>query len=416
MTENNEKIELMVDSKKCGLCNNYTLGFCNILEIEVAPSDLYPCPAFKKVDSAIDLNRLEDEYKKKEEEVPLYKIDFTQFDIKPPLITRFLIFLKKHRLNPLILNIIFGTILAGLNYYFFTLDPSNGRPYSFGIFSANFALLITPYLVYYWFIERIFRWLNILRHKISMTDFDKLVLSKIQKIFSRRYLVISLLIVGIFVYWINSPSEGFHIGLYYFTYTICWLIDGFITGFAMYAVFVLLAIMMQIPKMKLYIRILHQDHFGGQKYMGDFALQISFFIALGAFAIPMLIEFVLQQNLPIQFKTLTFLAIFLYPAVMVIFFMTPTIALNKVVCKERDRLLDDASMKYRYALNKFTFSPEHEALGIRVFVTQSIFNSIENINIWPWKADVLMKLALSAFTPILLAIIKFYLPNFGNLL
>ena len=391
----------------CGECKHYSNFHCKVHHLNIFPRNSFPCKDFIKKDDATFDEDIQTVHVFNIQDHSLHERDIKkQYGFKLPIETRIMIGLKKKGIPPWLIPAILGGIFAFLNYYFYTLYPT-GRAYSLGIMFPNISLVFIPYLVFYKIPDILFDFYDALPSLIDKRSIIKDIKPLLNSAFSKWRFFFPLGVMIIFTGWIISPGENFDFtSPYFFTYIFGWNIFGYLGGVFAWILINVLRIEIRIPKLDLNLQVLSPDRFGGLKFMGDFALKIAVSTSIVATTVPILVEFVLQEDLFILFKLITYLAVAVFPLLVIVSFVLPMIALNKTAGEKKEEMLIEAAIQYQEKLNHFYFDPDKgKAFGVLVY--QEMFRDIERMKVWPWSTSVIIKLILSSLVPVATALLRF---------
>ncbi len=402
---------------ECGKCENFENFNCNEHNIRVYAWEKYPCKEFKpQQQGQAAVSKLGVKLTKIPH-VPLHKRDLSKYNFKLPIITRFLIFLRKKKINPYILTLLIGCLLTALPFIGSILEPGNGEAYTLGILIAHSTLLFIPSLFFYYLIEAFLNFFDDLKEIFPNDIIEEKFKPLIKTAFSPIYIFFSIGFMGFFAFWISSPAAGFKIpSIYYITYITNWLLIGYMSGKLGWIMLTIFRLEFRIAKSDFRINHLNTDGYGGMKFLGDFVLLIAMSLTLVAFAVPISLEFVLTEDLPIIFRASSLMAIFIIPIIIGVAFFIPMLPLDRAAQKQKETLISSAIDNYRHALNDLYFDPDNFGKGTRVMAYKQIIDDVEKLVVWPLNSSRIVKLLSTMGFPILLALIKIFFPQIIQLI
>lgn len=322
------------------------------------------------------------------------------------LTTRYILFLKKHGLDPIYSSLIFG---ASFNVPAIVFSIYQKIPLSFGYFSCLFWLFIGPFLIY---------------NAGKMADElwpelkELLAKRKIKKLqtYEKRFESFGYLIIGIpatvgVSILVLAPQDVLmsSISPYTVFYLASWIILALLGSIGIWGTFQLVMMMWRVRKYELSLNSYNPDGFGGMGVLANFGIKATVMYSTGALMIPMAYDVATRNDLLHQTFYATIFASTFFSITVLLSFLIPLVALNRAAVKGRERLLENTGKQCNEFLEACQQNSEIEA-GIRMLVAQSHYNQLFQMRVYPFDIGILLKLVASIALPILLGTIRLWLP------
>jgi len=320
------------------------------------------------------------------------------------LIVRYMLFLNKRGIPPFLSSIIFGGtfFLFGVSVFVYQRIPL-----SFGYLSCLSWLFIGPFLIFKarQMIDEL--WPNMLQ---ILEEKKVRELQSYEKAFhSHRYLIIgapaafvvSMLVLLTHIFPIFSPQ-----GLFYL---VSWVVLALLGSLGVWGTVQLIMLVLAIRKCDLRLNPLSHDRFGGMEFLANFGIKATAMYSTGALMIPMAIESATLYGPCKEFVVFAIVGSGFFSLSVLFSFLIQVFAMNRAAVKGKKELLEKTGLQYDILLKQFEDKKDLE-VGIRILVTQGLFDEISQMRVYPWDLGILLKLAGSVALPIILGTIKFWFP------
>jgi len=325
------------------------------------------------------------------------------------LIVKYIKFLEKRGIPPLLSSMFFGgifIIFIVFFYIFYGITPT------FGYLSCVSWLLIGPYLIYKAgeFIDDLWPKMTEI---LNQNDISRLQ-SYEKTFYSCKYLIlgfpaataVSIIILLPVLFPGIAPVPP---TCYLIFYLISWIILAILGSIGVWGIFQLIRLINAIGKCDLNLSPLSHDKFGGMEFLADFGIKATLMYSSGALMIPMVIDLATRGEAPKQVVLISMFGSGVFAFTVLLSFLVQIFALHKAAVRGREKLIRKSSKQYRKLLQKYEQEPNVE-LGIRLLVMQGFFDEAYRIKVYPWDLGIVLKLATSVSLPIILGLIKVWFP------
>lgn len=322
------------------------------------------------------------------------------------LITRYILFLKRHGLAPIYSSLIFG---ASFNVPAIIFSACQKIPLSFGYFSCLFWLFIGPFLIYNAgkMADELWPQLKELLEKRKIKDLQA---------YEKRFESLGYLIIGIpatiGVSILVLAPQGVlmsSISPYTVFYLASWIVLALLGSIGIWGTLQLVMMIWRVRKYELSLNPYHPDGFGGMGVLANFGIKATVMYSTGALMIPMVYDVATRNDVLHQTFSGAILGSTLFSITVLLSFIGPLVALNRAAVRGRERLLENTGKQCNELLESCQRNSETE-VGIRMLVAQGHYNQLSQMRVYPFDIGILLKLVASIALPILLGTIRLWLP------